>query len=335
MKTKEIVIENAPLIEGLRFRHFAGKSDYPKMLDILERNAEADDDEFASTLKDLEHDYSHLTNCDINEDMILVDVKDKTVAYGRVSWYQIDDTLERIYSQFIKIIPEWRNMGIEQAMMDWNEKRLQVIAAEHPEDGKRYYQSYSLENKEKLNAILKEMGYQPNRYFFEMDRPLDDIPEVALPEGIEVRPAQKEDHRRIWNASIDAFRDHWGFSQPQEEDYISYSTSRFFQPDLWQVAWDGDEVVASILNYIDVEYNKKFNKLCGWTEEISTRKDWRRRGIAKALIARSMQMHKDHGMTMVALGVDTENPNGALQLYESMGYKKKRTMITFRKEMTA
>ena len=48
-----------------------------------------------------------------------------------------------------------------------------------------------------------------------------------------------------------------------------------------------------------------------------------------------MQMHKDHGMTMVALGVDTENPNGALQLYESMGYKKKRTMITFRKEITA
>ncbi|MBG0787177.1 MAG: GNAT family N-acetyltransferase [Anaerolineaceae bacterium] len=335
MKATEIIVENAPAIDGLKFRHFAGKSDYPKMLTILEKASEADDDEFASTLDDLEHDYSHLTNCDPKEDMILAEVNGQTVAYGRVSWHQIDKNKNRIYSQFIKIIAEWRDMGIEQAMMAWNEKRLQTISAEHPNDGKRFYQTYSLENKVSLNAILKDMGYEPTRYFFEMNRPLDEIAEAVLPEGIEVRPAKKEDYRKIWDASIDAFRDHWGFSEPEEEDYISYSTSRYFQPDLWQVAWDGDEVVASILNYIDEEYNKKFNKKCGWTEEISTRREWRRKGIATALIARSMQMHKDHGMTMVALGVDTENPNGALQLYEGLGYKKIRTMITFRKEIAA
>ena len=335
MKTKEIIVENTPVIEGLRFRTFAEKPDYPKMLEILEKNADADDDDFASTLEDLEHDYSHLTNSDPYKDMILAEVNGETVAYGRVSWHQIDKTKNRIYSQFIKIVPKWRNMGIEQAMMGWNEQHLMAIAAEHPKDGKRFYQSYSLENKDKFNAILNAMGYRPNRYFFEMDRPLDTIAEATLPKGIEVRPAKKEDYRKIWDASIDAFRDHWGFSEPEEEDYISYSTSRYFQPDLWQVAWDGNEVVASVLNYIDEEYNKKFNKKCGWTEEISTRREWRRRGIAKALILRSMKMHKELGMTSVALGVDTENPNGALQLYEGLGYKKKRTMITFRKEITA
>ncbi|QRN83237.1 GNAT family N-acetyltransferase [Chloroflexota bacterium] len=335
MKAEEIHIENPPAIEGLKFRHFAGKSDYPKMLTILEKASEADDDDFASTLEDLEHDYSHLTNCDPKEDMILAEVNGETVAYGRVSWHLIDKNKNRIYSQFIKIIAEWRYMGIEQAMMGWNEKRLQIIAAEHPNDGKRFYQTYSLENKAELNAILKDMGYEPTRYFFEMNRPLDEIPEAVLPEGIVVRPAKESDYRKIWDASIEAFRDHWGFSQPEEEDYISYSTSRYFQPDLWQVAWDGDEVVASVLNYIDEEYNKKFNKKCGWTEEISTRREWRRKGIASALIARSMKMLKDLGMTTVALGVDTENPSGALQLYEGLGYEKIRTMITFRKEMNA
>jgi len=333
MKTKEIILENAPAIEGLRFRHFAGKSDYPMMLKILEKAADADQDDFSSTLADLEHDYSYLTNCDPKEDMILAEVNGETVAYGRVSWHQIDKNKNRIYSQFVKILPEWREKGIERAMMGWNEKRLAIIAADHPADGKRFYQSYSLENKTAMNTLLQAMGYEPIRYFFEMDRPLDEIPEATLPEGIEVRPAQKEDYRKIWDSSIDAFRDHWGFSQPQEEDYVDYSTSRYFQPELWQVAWDGDEVVASVLNYVDEEYNKKFNKKCGWTEEISTRREWRRRGIAKALIARSMQMHKDNGMTSVALGVDTENPSGALQLYEGLGYQKKRTMITFRKEM--
>ena len=334
MDTKEIIVENTPAIEGLRFRTFAGKPDYPKMLDILERNAEADEDDFASTLEDLEHDYSYLSNCDPYKDMILAEVKGEMVAYGRAAWYQIDDTKERIYYHFIKIVPEWRNMGIEQAMLGWGEKHLREIAAGQPNDGKRFFQTYSLENKEKLNAILKDMGYKPARYFFEMNRPLDVIPEADLPEGIEARPAKKEDYRKVWDASIEAFRDHWGFSEPKEEEYVSYTTSRYFQPDIWQVAWDGDEVVASVQNYIDEEYNKKFNRKCGWTEEISTRKEWRRRGIAKALIVRSMHMHKALGMTTVALGVDTENPNGALQLYEGLGYKKIRTMITFRKEIT-
>jgi GNAT superfamily N-acetyltransferase/uncharacterized protein YuzB (UPF0349 family) len=303
------------------------------MLEILERAAEADEDDYASTLEDLEHNYSHLTHCDPYKDMIFAEVNGETVAYGRTAWYQIDDSKERIYSHFVKIVPEWRNMGLEQAMMGWNEKNLLKIASEHPEDGKRFFQSFTLANKDKFNAILKAMGYQPARYFFEMDRPLDEIPEAHLPEGIEVRPVKKEDYRKVWDAANEAFRDHWGNSEPEEEDYINYSTSRYFQPDIWQVAWDGDEVVASVQNYIDEEYNKKFNVKCGWTEEISTRREWRRRGIAKALIVRSMKMHKDLGMTSVALGVDTENPNGALQLYEGLGYKKKRTMITFRKEM--
>ena len=87
------------------------------------------------------------------------------------------------------------------------------------------------------------------------------------------------------------------------------------------------------MNYIDEDYNKKYNKQRGWTEEITTRKPWRRRGIAKALIVRSMHMHQAKGMTEVALGVDTDNPNGALKLYQSLGYEKERTWITFRKDM--
>lgn len=335
MKTKAINLQNAPAIEGLIFRPFAGKSDYPKMQAILEKASEADQDDFASTLEDLEHDYTHLTDSDPKTDMLLVEVNGEAAAYSRAGWSQIDKNKDRIYYHFVKIIPEWREKGIEQAVMAWSEARLRAIAAGHPQDGRRLFQSYSEDNKKWLTAILENLGYKPIRYFFEMDRPLDQIPEASLPEGIEVRPAEEKDYRKIWDSSIEAFRDHWGFSEPKEEDYISYSTSRYFQPHLWQVAWDGDEVVASILNFVDEEYNQKFGKKCGWTEEISTRREWRRMGIAKALIVRSMKMHKELGMTSVALGVDTENPNGALQLYEGLGYRKKRTMITFQKPMEA
>jgi ribosomal protein S18 acetylase RimI-like enzyme len=44
-------------------------------------------------------------------------------------------------------------------------------------------------------------------------------------------------------------------------------------------------------------------------------------------------MHKAQGMTEVGLGVDTQNPNGALKLYEYLGYKKDKTFINYRKPM--
>jgi ribosomal protein S18 acetylase RimI-like enzyme len=166
-----------------------------------------------------------------------------------------------------------------------------------------------------------------------MARPLENIPPAALPDGIEARPVDEKDIRKIWNASIEAFRDHWGFSPPTEEDFDGYLKSKYFQPELWQVAWDGDKIVGSVLNYIDHDYNEKYHKMRGYTEEITTHRDYRRQGIAKALIVRSMHMHKAKGMTKVALGVDTENPNGALQLYESLGYRQEKTWITFRKPL--
>jgi ribosomal protein S18 acetylase RimI-like enzyme len=166
-----------------------------------------------------------------------------------------------------------------------------------------------------------------------MSRSLDDIPEAKLPDGIEVRPVRDEDTYKIWRASVEAFRDHWGFSEPKDKEFISYKESKYFQPDLWQVAWDGDEVVSSVMNFIEHDYNEKNKSKRGWTENISTRREWRRRGIARALIVRSMHMHKAKGMTEVALGVDTKNPNGALRLYQSLGYEKDKTHITYRKAM--
>lgn len=333
MQVKEIAVENAPAVEGLRFRGFAGKSDYPSMLTIIEAANKVDKEEYAITLSDLQHDYEHLTKSDPEKDMLFAEINGQAIAYSRVEWWQEEDPNHRIYALLVYIVPEWREKGIEQAMIHWCEDRLQQIADEHPEDSQRFFQTYSSGFKPTTNAILKSLEYQPARYFFEMSRPLEDIPKAELPEGIDVRPVREQDQRAVWDASIDAFRDHWGFSKPNDEDYDAYKSSKNFQPELWQVAWDGDEIVSSVMNYIDTDYNNKYHKKRGWTEEITTRKPWRRRGIAKALIVRSMYMHKAKGMTEVGLGVDTNNPSGALKLYQSLGYEKNKTWITFRKEM--
>jgi ribosomal protein S18 acetylase RimI-like enzyme len=97
------------------------------------------------------------------------------------------------------------------------------------------------------------------------------------------------------------------------------------------VAWDGDQVAGSILNFINYAYNERTGRKVGYTESISVRRPWRKRGLASALLSKSMNMFKDMGITQTALGVDTENPSGALRVYERMGYKPVAKSTNYRK----
>ena len=60
---------------------------------------------------------------------------------------------------------------------------------------------------------------------------------------------------------------------------------------------------------------------------------WRRRGVASALIVSSFKAFRERGLTDAALGVDSENPNGALGLYEGLGFRRYQTGIAHRKEL--
>jgi ribosomal protein S18 acetylase RimI-like enzyme len=54
---------------------------------------------------------------------------------------------------------------------------------------------------------------------------------------------------------------------------------------------------------------------------VFTRRPWRKRGLANALIARSLAVIKERGMDTTILGVDADNPTGALGLYERNGFQ--------------
>jgi ribosomal protein S18 acetylase RimI-like enzyme len=117
--------------------------------------------------------------------------------------------------------------------------------------------------------------------------------------------------------------------------YQRWVTEPIHNPDLWKVAWDGDQVAGMVGNFLDKKENQEFNRNRGYTEDIWVRRPWRGRGLAKALIAESIRMFKEMGMEETCLGVDAENPNGALRLYTSMGYEKvaEKTHIVMRKEL--
>jgi ribosomal protein S18 acetylase RimI-like enzyme len=100
---------------------------------------------------------------------------------------------------------------------------------------------------------------------------------------------------------------------------------------LWKVGWDGDQVAGSVLNFLNEDENEEYQRKRGYTEGISVRRPWRKRGLATALITRSLMMFQEMGMTEAALAVDAQNLSGALRLYESVGFRQVKQSATYRK----
>jgi mycothiol synthase len=320
-------------IGNVSFRLFAGPDDFSGMVRVLDRVAEADGLDRAQTVEQISEQYKHLTNCDPYTDVLVAEDPTGIVGYSRVTWSVEAATNVRAMEQFGWIDPGVRGRGLGTAMLEWCEARLGEIAGMTPHDGITEFRSWYDERETEKQALLAEHGYMVAEVDAQMTRSLDEpIPDLPLPEGLRIVPKTIDDAREVFAADTEAFRDHVGFAEPSEEDYQDFLTGHYGKdPSLWKVAEDDEGIAGMVLNYIDEAGNEKFGRRRGWTESISTQRRWRGKGVAKALIAESMRMFKDMGMTEVALGVHTTNPTGAFQLYQGLGYQETARSYSVRK----
>jgi len=316
-------------------RNYRGEIDLPAMLAVVLGSKEIDHLERTDTLEEITRNYQHLVNSDPYQDVLLAEVADQVVGYTRVWWEQEDSGLTN-YFHINFLLPEWRGNGIRRSLLQAAEHRLRQIAAGHASDGPRFLASFCADTETHLESLLIEVGYEPIRHALNMVRPdLDNIPDWPLPEGLEVRPVQPEHIPAILDAAKEAFRDHWGFSSSAwDQDTEGFKESKEFQPHLWQVAWDGDQVAGQVDNFIHEQENQEYNRKRGYTEGISVGRPWRRRGLAHALIARSFHMLKEMGMTEAALGCDAENLSGAVRVYTDMGFRTVKRYTNYRKPLS-
>lgn len=336
MSSNELVlneISEMPAVPGLRFRGFEGASDYPHMVAIVNGSQAADQGEWIASVEETATDYDHLLNCDPYTDMVFAEVEGEVVGYGRCWWNnQVDGSIA--YYFFAHLLPAWRKTGIRLAIVRQLKQRLRQIAANHPTDKKKLFVNWGMQTETDWVDLLQAEGHQIVRYGLSMVRPnLDNIPDCPIPDGFEVRRGTLAEWRQIWEAAREAFRDHWGMSEWNETQFTAWSKYDHFNPDLWQIAWSGDEVAGGVLNFIDKKENETFTRQRGYTETIFVRRPFRKHGLAKALIARSFQVLKDEGMAEAALGVDAENLSGALHLYRKMGFVEEKRGMTFHKPL--
>ncbi|NIS82691.1 MAG: GNAT family N-acetyltransferase [Anaerolineales bacterium] len=323
-----------PDLPDLAFRLYRNENDIPIIADIGQRCLDADKIETLWTTDEVARMIEHLPNFNPEKDVLFATIADEVVGYIRVHWAQ---ELEgaRIYFHNGCVLPHWRRKGIGSALLRFGQQRLRAIAAQHPSDGLQAFQSWHADTEDGTRALFEADGYEPARYSFEMERSLGDLPpEVPLPQGLELRPARPEHYRAIWEALDEAFQDHWGYVPAKDSQYEWWMKSPTFQPDLWKVAWDGDQVAGMVLNYIDHDENARYNRKRGYTEDICVRRPWRKQGLARALLIQSLYTLKGMGMKEACLDVDTENLSGALRLYQGVGFQAVKRYTTYRKPIS-
>lgn len=317
-----------PQHRGLLFRAFAERPDYEALADTVNASFAADSVRQTVSAEELESFYQHFEGLDLERDVLTGWADDRMVAESFILTLHEREG-SRIFFHHTYIRPEWRGPDLMAQLIAWTESRAAQIQSNLPHRP-AMLRSVVREGETELAEMLASRGHGIERYFYSMVRPhLDDLPRAPSPPGLEIRPVKPEHHRAIWEAKVEAFRDHWGAREATEEDFERWLADPLQDPAMWKVAWDGDEVAGMVLSFIDEAENRAQKRKRGYTEDIAVRRPWRRRGLASHLLAESLRELRRRGMQEAALSVDIENPSGALAFYQRFGYQVARRDVAY------
>ena len=180
-----------------------------------------------------------------------------------------------------------------------------------------------------LPDLLRD-GWRPVRRSYQMRIDLgDDVPEPRWPDGISARPLQLGEERKIYDANSIAFAEDWHFRPWPFEQWRDDNFRENLDYSLSWIAEAGDELAGFSLNSWHFSGDPEY----GWIGILGVLPEWRRRGIATALLQQSFREFRSRGAKRVGLGVDSENVTGAVRLYERAGMHVARLNVTHEKEL--
>jgi mycothiol synthase len=254
------------------------------------------------------------------------------VGYAQVWSVPSESSLDSYFD--FRVHPDARGTAIEQELIEWACMRSHEAGQRH--GIKAVLMGRVYEHDSHSRAIFEKRGFQVVRYGFRMARPLSEpVREPTLPEGYRLRHAEGEEDIKPWVDCFNkSFIDHWGFHPETVEERRHRLKRPGYRPeqDLVAVAPDGS-FAAFCLWYLDEVGNAQRGTSDGWIGLLGTRRGHRGIGLGRAMLLAGLQRLKDEGADTAKLGVDAENPTGALGLYERAGFEKVATRISYHKDV--
>jgi len=164
-------------------------------------------------------------------------------------------------------------------------------------------------------------GFERVRTFWRMTAPVPDSPAATgvvgppVPADLAIVPAT--DTRVVHRLREETFADHWEHVPEPYDVWLARKTSEpGHDASMWFVAQvDGEPAGFMICS------RQMANDDALYVATLGTPVAYRRRGVATALLNRSVKVARDAGFGSVRLGVDSESPTGAPAVYRKAGFE--------------
>jgi len=187
-----------------------------------------------------------------------------------------------------------------------------------------------------FEQLATDAGLRPFRYSFMMAADLGGPAGAPpdLPAGLTLHTWEGADHAELLAAHNRAFVDLPGWTPWDAEMWHTWvSGHRALRPAQSLLARAADGALAA---YVQTDEHDAVRQATGRREafvaKVGVVPEHRRRGLASTLLRTAMVRHAAAGYDRAALDVDSENPTGALGIYEAAGFTVERRWTTWRLE---
>ena len=255
------------------------------------------------------------------------------IAYAAV--WDTNEPHVNVYGLFY-IRPEHEDEALEESLLIWLEDRARGAIDRAPADARVILAQSAMDRHAPRKALLERHGYALARHFVRLRIEMSEPPVRApLPSGIDIRPFDRAtDLPATVLATREIFRDHWGHVEGDVDQEMRQwahwiDTDPHFDPSVWHLAWDGDDLIGISLGTT----TRPEAENLAYIDTLGVRKAWRGRGIARALLTHSFAAFFERERPIVDLDADGANLTGAIRVYTSAGMHPAWQQDAYEKEL--
>lgn len=212
------------------------------------------------------------------------------------------------------VLPSHRGRGLGTALVGRAEARAHELAP-RPE---RLRAIVSGENPS-AHALFAGRGFELVEQSWQMSIELEAAPaSPSWPERVTPRSVRADDERELrelYELIQDAFADSEAYDRSTRtfERWRAFLYPTGADTSRHRVVEAGGELVGAALCPVYPDW--------GWVRGLAVRRDWRRRGLGRALMQEVFCETWQRGLRRVGLTVDSWNTSGAREFYESIGMR--------------